>query len=133
MDDNRRDQLIAMARSASQQAYAPYSKFQVGAALLAKSGSLYAGTNVENASYGLTNCAERTAVFRAVTEGDRDFEAMAIASPGGVAPCGACRQVMYEFAPNLVLFLIDANQSDRVTEVSLTTLLPDPFVSSDKK
>ncbi|MDG2206730.1 MAG: cytidine deaminase [Pirellulales bacterium] len=133
MDDNRRDQLIAMARSASQQAYAPYSKFQVGAALLAKSGSLYAGTNVENASYGLTNCAERTAVFRAVTEGDRDFEAMAIASPGGVAPCGACRQVMYEFAPNLVLFLIDANQSDRVTEVSLAALLPDPFTSSDKK
>ena len=133
MDDNRRDQLIAMARSASQQAYAPYSKFQVGAALLAKSGSLYAGTNVENASYGLTNCAERTAVFRAVTEGDRDFEAMAIASPGGVAPCGACRQVMYEFAPNLVLFLIDANQSDRVTEVSLAALLPDPFSSSDNK
>ena len=133
MDDNRRDQLIAMARSASQQAYAPYSKFQVGAALLAKSGSLYAGTNVENASYGLTNCAERTAVFRAVTEGDRDFEALAIASPGGVSPCGACRQVMYEFAPNLVLFLIDANQRDRVTEVSLTTLLPDPFASSDKK
>ena len=132
MDDNRRDQLIAMARAASQQAYAPYSKFQVGAALLAKSGSLYAGTNVENASYGLTNCAERTAVFCAVTEGERDFEAMAIASPGGVAPCGACRQVMYEFAPNLVLFLIDANQSDRVTEVSLAALLPDPFTSSDK-
>ena len=133
MDGNRRDQLIAMARAASQQAYAPYSKFQVGAALLAKSGSLYAGTNVENASYGLTNCAERTAVFRAVTEGERDFEAMAIASPGGVAPCGACRQVMYEFAPNLVLFLIDANQSDQVTEVSLAALLPDPFTSSDKK
>ena len=132
MDDNRRDQLIAMARAASQQAYAPYSKFQVGAALLGKSGSLYVGANVENASYGLTNCAERTAVFCAVTEGERDFEAMAIASPGGVAPCGACRQVMYEFAPNLILFLIDANQHDRVTEVSLTALLPDPFASSDK-
>ena len=104
----------------------------MGAALLGKSGSLYAGTNVENASYGLTNCAERTAVFCAVTEGERDFEAMAIASPGGVAPCGACRQVMYEFAPNLVLFLIDVNQSDRVTEVSLAALLPDPFTSSDK-
>ena len=132
MDDNRRDQLIAMARTASQQAYAPYSNFQVGAALLGKSGSLYAGANVENASYGLTNCAERTAVFSAVTEGERDFEAMAIASPGGVAPCGACRQVMYEFAPNLMLFLIDANQSDRVTEVSLAALLPDPFTSIDK-
>jgi len=132
MDDNRRDQLIAKARAASQQAYAPYSKFQVGAALLGKSGSLYAGTNVENASYGLTNCAERTAVFCAVTEGERDFEAMAIASPGGVAPCGACRQVMYEFAPNLMLFLIDANQHDRVIEVSLAALLPDPFTSSDK-
>ena len=132
MDDNRRYQLIAKARAASQQAYAPYSKFQVGAALLGKSGSLYAGTNVENASYGLTNCAERTAVFCAVTEGERDFEAMAIASPGGVAPCGACRQVMYEFAPNLILFLIDANQHDRVIEVSLAALLPDPFTSSDK-
>ena len=96
--------LASLARSAieaSQRAYAPYSKFKVGAALLAEDGRVFTGCNVENASYGLTNCAERTAVFKAVSEGATRFMAIAIA--GGVGdvamPCGACRQVLAEFCP----------------------------------
>ena len=92
--------LCAAARAAAARAYAPYSKYRVGAALLAADGAVFAGCNVENASYGLTNCAERTALFKAVSEGRRDFVAIAIA--GGTAkspalPCGACRQVLAEF------------------------------------
>ena len=105
----------------------PYSQFQVGAALLGNGGSIYTGVNVENASYGLTNCAERTAVFSAIAAGERVFEAMAIASTGGVAPCGACRQVLYEFAPHLTVLMIDVTEKNRVTEVSLEALLPAPF------
>ena len=93
--------LASAAIEASQRAYAPYSKFKVGAALLAEDGRVFTGCNVENASYGLTNCAERTAVFKAVSEGATRFKAIAIA--GGVGdvamPCGACRQVLAEFCP----------------------------------
>ena len=95
------DALARMAIEASERAYAPYSKFKVGAALLAEDGRVFTGCNVENASYGLTNCAERTAVFKAVSEGVTRFKAIAIA--GGVGdvamPCGACRQVLAEFCP----------------------------------
>jgi cytidine deaminase len=95
------DSLSRAAIEASQRAYAPYSKFKVGAALLAEDGRVFTGCNVENASYGLTNCAERTAVFKAVSEGATHFKAIAIA--GGVGdvamPCGACRQVLAEFCP----------------------------------
>ena len=92
--------LVAAARAAAARAYAPYSKYRVGAALLAADGTVFAGCNVESASYGLTNCAERTALFKAVSEGRRDFAALAIA--GGTAaspalPCGACRQALAEF------------------------------------
>ena len=95
--------LASAAIEASQRAYAPYSKFKVGAALLAEDGRVFTGCNVENASYGLTNCAERTAVFKAVSEGATRFKAIAIA--GGVGdvamPCGACRQVLAEFSPEM--------------------------------
>ena len=100
--------LIKLAQKAAQNAYAPYSNFKVGAALLCKSGNVYTGCNVENSSYGASNCAERTAVFKAVSEGERDFVKIAIVSErdGLTFPCGICRQVLSEFMPegSIVLF-----------------------------
>ena len=127
MNKKIREQLVATAVAACQQAYAPYSQFQVGAALLGNGGTIYTGVNVENNSYGLTNCAERTAVFGAISAGERVFEAIAIASAGGAAPFGACRQVLHEFAPHLTVLMIDVTQKNRVTELSLEALLPAPF------
>lgn len=95
--------LFDAALSASAHAYAPYSRFRVGAAVLTDSGEIITGVNVENRSYGLTNCAERTAIFKAVSEGYTSFQAIAIAAPDSsypVGPCGACRQVITEFAPD---------------------------------
>lgn len=99
--------LLALADKAMENAYAPYSKFKVGAALLCSDGTVFCGCNIENGSFGATNCAERTAVFKAVSEGYRNFEAIAIVSSGGgeTYPCGICRQVMGEFAPNLRIIL----------------------------
>ena len=100
-------ELLEIADTAMKNAYAPYSGFSVGAALLCTDGTVYTGCNVENASYGASNCAERTAIFKAVSEGHRDFSAIAIVSSGGgeTYPCGICRQVMAEFAPNLRVIL----------------------------
>lgn len=100
-------ELLALADKAMENAYAPYSKFKVGAALLCSDGTVFRGCNIENGSFGATNCAERTAVFKAVSEGYRNFEAIAIVSSGGgeTYPCGICRQVMGEFAPNLRIIL----------------------------
>ena len=92
-------QLMDKAKEASKMSYSPFSRFAVGAALIAKSGKIYSGCNVENSSFGMTNCAERTAIFKAVSEGEREILAIAIYSPNSdnCYPCGACRQVMYEF------------------------------------
>lgn len=100
-------ELLAAAAKAMEYAYAPYSNFKVGAALLCTDGTVYTGCNVENASYGVCNCAERTAVFKAVSEGRRDFSAIAIVSSAGgeTFPCGVCRQVLAEFAPNIRVVL----------------------------
>jgi cytidine deaminase len=114
-------------------AYAEYSEFLVGAALLAADGEIYAGCNVENVSYGLTNCAERTAVFSAVAAGQRKFELLAIASAGGVTPCGACRQVLAEFAPELPILLVDVDRPGSVVEVNLKDLLPGEFTLADRQ
>ncbi len=89
------------ARRAANSAYAPYSKFQVGAAILTRSGKIIVGCNVENSSFGLTICAERTAVVQAVVQNEMEWRAIAIVSPTGVTPCGACRQVLAEFSPQL--------------------------------
>lgn len=98
-------ELIAKAKEAQKLAYAPYSNYHVGAAILTKSGKVFTGCNVENSSYGLTNCAERTAVFKAVSEGETEFEAIAVVGPNkGISCCGACRQVMWEFAEDLVIY-----------------------------
>lgn len=119
-------ELIEQAYRAMRQAYAPYSQFQVGAAILGKSGQVFLGCNVENASYGLTNCAERVALGAAVTAGEREFEAIAISVKGGGSPCGACRQVLNEFAPALRVLMADEN-GELVRERSLRDLLPESF------
>lgn len=120
------DKLILAAVEARSQAYAPYSKFFVGAALLTSTGEIITGCNIENASYGLTICAERTAVFTAAARGLTDFQAIAISLEGSGAPCGACRQVLHEFAPKLHVFM--ANPSGlEIRETTLDRLLPDSF------
>jgi len=119
--------VVRAAVEARERAYAKYSKFQVGAAILAADGRIFAGCNVENASYGLTICAERAAVFAAVFAGQQRFELLAIATAGGVTPCGACRQVLAEFSPELPILLIDVNQQKSIVEVNLRDLLPGVF------
>lgn len=119
--------LITAARAAQKNAHAPYSKFKVGAALLTKSGKVYTGVNVENASYGLTNCAERVAVGKAVSEGHRKFQAIAVVAPSNaLSPCGACRQVMAEFG-ECVVICADSRNPRRVRIHLLSELLPHAF------
>lgn len=120
------EELIAAARKARQAAYCPYSRFPVGAALLTRSGHLFTGVNVENASYGLTICAERVAVGAAVTAGERAFAALAVVVKGGGSPCGACRQVLYEFGPDLRILMADEHGT-LVREETVTGLLPGAF------
>jgi cytidine deaminase len=115
------------ARAAVRQAYAPYSKFRVGAAVLAGSGKIYRGCNVENAAYGLCNCAERTALFNAVAAGERTVRAVVVYTPTArpTAPCGACRQVINEFGPDAVVISICAAAAR--LETTLAVLLPAAF------
>lgn len=121
------DELIAAARRAVEQAYAPYSGFRVGAAVRAGSGRIYAGCNVENASYGLTLCAERNAVFQAVAAGERRIEALTVytPTPSPTAPCGACRQVIAEFGPEARI-RCTCDGPDFI-EATLESLLPARF------
>jgi len=119
--------LIAAAKAAQRNAHAPYSKFRVGAALLTRSGKVYTGVNVENASYGLTNCAERVAVGKAVSEGHRKFRALAVVAPSdSLSPCGACRQVLAEFG-EMVVICADSRNLRRVRVHLLSELLPHAF------
>ncbi len=121
------DRLVDAARAAQQRAYAPYSHFRVGAALEADDGTLYTGCNVENASYGLTICAERAAVFTAVAAGAHRFRRIVVATDGDppASPCGACRQVLAEFGLGL---RVDAVGPRQARSWQLAELLPDPFV-----
>ncbi len=119
--------LIDAALEAQANAYAPYSSFAVGAAVLTAEGEVFPGANVENASYGLTICAERSAAAAAVSAGTRRIEAVAIASRGAAAPCGACRQFLAEFGGSMRLLLVDPNQPKQVSETTLDKLLPEQF------
>jgi len=120
--------LADLARQAREQAYAPYSDFAVGAALLGRSGQVYTGCNVENAAYSLCICAERTAVVKAVSGGERKFEAIAVATDVGATPCGACRQVLREFGgPNGDLRVIVVDASDIIHTYTIAELLPEAF------
>ena len=129
MSSGEEGALIEAAQAAREQAYAPYSAYRVGSALQTRSGRIFTGCNVENASYGLTICSERVALGKAVSEGERDFEVLAICALGAPAPCGACRQVLHEFSPGLVLLLIDPRKEQRV-KVDLSVLLPQAFQQS---
>lgn len=127
LPSERRAELIAAAREARSRAHSPYSGFSVGAALLCADGTIVTGANVENSSFGLTICAERAAVVRAVAEGRGEFVAIAVATgaPTPTQPCGACRQVLAEFAPALPVYAVGAGEE--VAETSLEVLLPDRF------
>ena len=122
--------LIRAAAGARKRAVAPYSKFLVGAALLTKRGEIVTGANVESASYGLTCCAERVALFKALTEGKKDFVAVAVVAriTGGAMPCGACRQLLAEHASEARVFVADSRALGRVQEFSISGLLPSAFV-----
>jgi len=131
LSPQQRQQLLEAAQKASERAYAPFSRFHVGAAVLTADGRVFTGCNVENSSYGLTNCAERTAIFSAVAEGavsvEHDLVAVAVVNRDGVpcSPCGACRQVIFEFGPDaVILYRADGGE---VTEVRMRDLLPNGF------
>lgn len=124
--------LIEIAMKARENAYVPYSHYAVGAALLTKSGKIYTGCNIENAAYPVTVCGERTAMFKAVSEGDRDFDAIAIVTRDGGSPCGSCRQVMVEFAPDMTVILADEN-GQLSGEYSVRELLPGAFTPANLK
>jgi len=122
------EMLLQLAMEASKRAYVPYSKFHVGAALECADGTVFTGCNVENSSYGATNCAERTAIFKAISEGYRDFVRIAVYSPDSeifAMPCGICRQVMVEFNYDMQLILGKANGEFKV--MTLRQLLPEAF------
>ena len=129
--DGDDDELVKRALAVLPNAYSPYSKIQVGAALRSSDGRVFSGCNVENASYGLTLCAERSAIMKAVSEGAREFTAIAITTnrESALMPCGACRQVLSEFAPKLRILVVGTNKKRR--EISLEALLPEAFKPSD--
>ena len=125
----RKSELVRAAARARLGAVAPYSKFKVGAALLTASGEIVTGANVESASYGLTCCAERAALFTALTRGERNFVAVAVVARmrGGAMPCGACRQLLAEYAPRAIVWIADARALGAIREFSVRDLLPGAF------
>lgn len=125
--------LRAAAKAAAGRAYAPYSQFRVGAAILTGSGKIFAGCNVENASYGLCNCAERTAIFTAAATGERKLQCVVVytPTPTATAPCGACRQVIYEFGPQARVISFCASRAE--VDTTIAALLPGAFGPADLK
>jgi cytidine deaminase len=125
------DVLVAAAKQARENAHAPYSNFRVGAALRANSGRVFGGCNVENATYGLTICAERVAIFKAISEGERGFDAIAVSTDTDTLtpPCGACRQLIWEFCGDVPVIL--SNLKDKTETIQMRDLFPKPFDSSN--
>ncbi|MGB9695409.1 MAG: cytidine deaminase [Caldisericaceae bacterium] len=126
-----KEKLIEEATKAMEHAYVPYSNFRVGAAVLMKSGKIYTGANIENSSYGATVCAERVAIFKAISEGETEIEEIAVVTETETpsSPCGICRQVIAEFSDNAKIIL--ANTKGKVIETSLSELLPMAFTKKD--
>ncbi len=126
-----KQKLMRAALQVRERAVAPYSKFKVGAALLTRSGKIIGGANVESASYGLTCCAERVALFKALTAGEKDFVAVAVVAraDGGAMPCGACRQLLAEYAAPARVFVADSRRPKVIKEFSVRELLPGAFLT----
>ena len=130
LTDEERQALIELANEARRRAYAPYSKYQVGAALRTSTGRLYTGCNVENAAYPQCMCAERVAIFKAVSEGETQFDVIAIVTPNGGSPCGGCRQVLAEFGLDTIV-LIANGEGQLLSELPIGDLLPGAFGPED--
>lgn len=126
----QKDELIRQAIEARKNSYSPYSKYAVGSALLTKTGKIFTGANVENAVLPLTNCAERTAIFKAVTDGEKLFEAIVVVTENAGAPCGSCRQVMAEFNLDMPVIIADTN-GKIACEMTVAQLLPGAFTPKD--
>jgi cytidine deaminase len=127
MNNETRQRLVESAVEARRWAYAPYSHYAVGAALLTESGKIYEGVNIENAAYPTTICAERVAVFKAVSEGERDFTAIAVVTLNGGTPCGSCRQVLAEFGVDTIVIIANV-QGEIIQETTVRDLLPGAFL-----
>jgi cytidine deaminase len=132
LNKTQQNELIDAAKKAQVSAYAPYSKYLVGAALLTNSGKIFLGANVENAAYPDSICAERVAVFKAVTEGERSFQAIAVVTRDGGTPCGSCRQVLAEFAPQAQVYIAN-EKGELIREGTVSDLLPGAFGPSNLK
>jgi len=130
LTDESKANLIQIAKQARERAYAPYSHYAVGAALLTASGKIYRGSNVENAAYPVTICAERVAVFNAISEGERDFLALAVVTQNAGSPCGSCRQVMAEFGLETLVLIADT-QGNVAQSLTVAELLPGAFTPGD--
>lgn len=125
-----RNRLIEIAINVRQKAYAPYSNYAVGAAVLTKAGNIYSGVNVENAAYPTAMCAERVAIFKAVSEGEREFVAIAVVTANGGTPCGSCRQVLAEFGLETIVLVANSN-GEIIEETNVAALLPGAFLPED--
>lgn len=130
LTSEERQRLVELAMAARRHAYAPYSRYAVGAALRTASGRLYTGCNVENAAYPTGICAERVAVFKAVSEGERQFDVLAVVTPNGGYPCGACRQVLAEFGLETIVLIADG-EGKIILETTVGALLPGAFTAKD--
>jgi len=128
LTNEERQKLINLANEARRHAYAPYSNYPVGAALRTKTGRIYTGVNVENAAYPQTMCAERVAIFKAVSDGETEFDAIAVVTNNGGSPCGGCRQVMAEFGLDMIVLLAGGSEK-LVKESTVSELLPEAFTS----
>ena len=127
LTQTEKQSLIDLANTARQHAYVPYSKYRVGTAVKTKSGKIYTGVNVENASYPETMCAERVAIFKAVSEGEKEFEAISVVTDNGGSPCGGCRQVMVEFGLDTIVLIADG-EGKLLKEMTVKDLLPEAFM-----
>jgi cytidine deaminase len=132
LSNQEKQSLIDLANTARQRAYAPYSNYPVGAALRTKTGRIFTGVNIENAAYPQTMCAERVAVFKAVSEGEKEFEVISVVTDNGGSPCGGCRQVLAEFGLDTIVLMADRN-GKLIKETTVRELLPEAFTPEHLK